>query len=68
MSQENVEIYKRAIDAFDRGDRDTWVAIHHEECELIPSATWPEADIVRGGDANWEFYTRVTEPFAHHAY
>ncbi len=65
---EKIEIFRRTLAAFDRRDRDTWLASYHEDYELIPSATWPEADPVIGAEAGWEFYLGVTEQFESRAY
>jgi ketosteroid isomerase-like protein len=34
MSQENVEVIRRALDAFNRRDWDAWIAMCHEDSEL----------------------------------
>jgi ketosteroid isomerase-like protein len=63
MSQENVEIMRKMLDAFDRRDRAAWLALRVPECEVIPSAMWPEVDAIRGREAAWDFYIEVAEPF-----
>ena len=63
MSQENVEIFREVLEAFDRRDRATWLANRDPDCEVIPSAMWPEADVVRGREPAWEFYVKVAEAF-----
>jgi ketosteroid isomerase-like protein len=64
MSQENVEAVRKQIEAFDRRDRDDWLATRDDQdCEVNPSAMWPEADAVRGREAAWEFYVTVAEAF-----
>jgi ketosteroid isomerase-like protein len=35
MSQENVELARRHIDAWNRGDVDAWVELFHPKCEYI---------------------------------
>jgi ketosteroid isomerase-like protein len=37
MSQENVELARRAFEAWNRGDADAWVELHHPEidCSLL---------------------------------
>ena len=64
MSQENVEIVRRALEAFSRGDFD--VALQH----AAPDATldWshsrgPNAGVYVGHDAIRRFWTDMTEPF-----
>ena len=36
MSQANVDLAQRAFEAFTRGDRDTFVALHDPDCEIQP--------------------------------
>jgi ketosteroid isomerase-like protein len=63
MSQENVEIFRETLEAFDRRDRAAWLALRDPDCEVIPSAMWPEADAVRGREPAWDFYVKVAEAF-----
>lgn len=64
---DNEEIWRRSLEAFDRGDRKAWAANRVEDYEVLPSATWPEAEPIRGRAAAWDFYERVNEPFEAHA-
>jgi ketosteroid isomerase-like protein len=64
MSQENVEIVRRAIDAFNRGDFDA--ALEY----IAPQATldWshsrgPDAGVYVGHDAIRRLWKEITEPF-----
>jgi ketosteroid isomerase-like protein len=63
MSEQNLEVVRRSLDAFDRNDRATWLALRDLEYEVIPSATWPEVGAIRGPEAGWDFYLKVTEQF-----
>ena len=63
MSQENVEIFNVSLKAFDRRDCAAWLAVRDPDCEVIPSAMWPEVDVIRGREAAWDFYITVAEPF-----
>jgi ketosteroid isomerase-like protein len=63
MSEENVEIVRQGLEAFDRRDRAAWLAFFDQECEVVTSRFWPEAAPVRGPEAIWEFYVKVVEPF-----
>jgi ketosteroid isomerase-like protein len=63
MSQENVEAERETLEAFDRRDRAAWLALRDPDCEVIPSAMWPEADAVRGREPAWDFYVKVAEAF-----
>ena len=61
MSQENVEILRRRIDAFNRGDRSAWLASLDEDYEIVTLGDWPDAGAIRGGEAGWDFYRDVAE-------
>ena len=62
MSQENVEIARRVVAAFDRRDRAAWLALQDEDLEVIPIGDWPEQGI-SGREAAWDFYTRTLDTF-----
>ena len=59
MSQENVEIVRRVIEAGSQGDFDTVLALHHPDWEgFIPeeypvAGTWRGLDGVRGFAEEW---------------
>jgi ketosteroid isomerase-like protein len=61
MSQENVEVVRGRIDAFNRGDRSAWLASLDEDYEIAPLDDWPDARAIRGGEAGWDFYRDVAE-------
>ena len=42
MSQENVEILRRALQAFDRGDEDDWLAAWHADAEFYDFTELPD--------------------------
>jgi ketosteroid isomerase-like protein len=63
MSEQHVETVRDSVDAFDRRDRAAWLASRDQDCEVVASRYWPEADAVRGREAAWEFYVKVVEPF-----
>jgi ketosteroid isomerase-like protein len=63
MSQENVERLRQALDAFDRQDRPAWLALSDQDREVVPSSAWPEAEVIRGGEAVWDFYVGVVATF-----
>jgi ketosteroid isomerase-like protein len=49
MSNENVEILRRALEAFNRGDAEAWIATWHPEGELYELVGIPDApDVYRG--------------------
>ena len=61
MSQENVEIARRSMDAFNRGDRNAWLATRHEESAIVPLSTWPNARRIHGREAGWDFYHDIAD-------
>jgi|SRR5918994_335449 ketosteroid isomerase-like protein len=63
MSQENVETMRQSLDAFDRRDRDAWLVLRDPDSEVAPIDSWPESDEVRGREAAWDFYVKVTDAF-----
>lgn len=63
MSEENLEIYRRTLDAFNRRDKDAWLAACDPELENIPPRDWPESREVRGSEAVWDFLVEGNEPW-----
>jgi ketosteroid isomerase-like protein len=63
MSEENVEVIRQMLEAFDRRDRAAWLAFLDQDYEVVTSRFWPEAAPVRGPEAAWEFYVKTTEAF-----
>jgi|SRR5215211_174572 len=61
MSQENVEIVRRHVDDFNRGDRTAWLALLAEDYEITPTGDWPDARAIRGGEAGWQFYRDIVQ-------
>jgi ketosteroid isomerase-like protein len=51
------------MDAFDRRDRAAWLALRDEDFVIVPSRVWPEADVVSGREAAWQFYMKVAQAF-----
>lgn len=56
MSQENVELFRRALDAFNRRDRDGWLAMCEPDFENSPPREWPESAPIRGREEVWDFF------------
>jgi ketosteroid isomerase-like protein len=61
MSQENVEIVRRGLDAFNRRDTAAWQALCDPELENIPTRYWPESDPIRGREAVWDFFIEAQD-------
>jgi ketosteroid isomerase-like protein len=55
MSQENVEILRRGLDAVNRRDGVAWLALCDPELENTPPRDWPESDPIRGSEAVHDF-------------
>ena len=63
MSQENVELARRALDAFHRRDKAAFLALCDPDYEWVPPADWPETAPVRGSEAVWAFLLELDEPW-----
>jgi ketosteroid isomerase-like protein len=64
MSQENVEMVRAAIDAFNRGDLEGFVADVSSDFEYIPSGRLPDAaNAYHGPDEFKRFIGWLTEQF-----
>ncbi len=61
MSEENVEVARRVIDAYNRRDRTAWSALVDPALETWPVESWPEPGPFRGIEAAWDFYLQVDE-------
>ena len=64
MSENNVELLRRSIEAFNRGDPDTWVAVLAPEFEYTPSgAVVGIAGTYRGADGFRRFLDSFWDEF-----
>jgi uncharacterized protein len=63
MSQENVEVARAAIDAWNRGDRKAWLALWDEEAEFYPLRAQLEGESYRGHDGLERFFGELAEDF-----
>jgi ketosteroid isomerase-like protein len=61
MSQENVEVVRRSIDAFNRGDRDTWLADFAPEAEWQTTGRFADAGVYRGRAGLERFWAELRE-------
>jgi ketosteroid isomerase-like protein len=64
MSQENVEIVREAMDAYNLGDKDGWARLMDPGLETFPVPEFPEPGSLIGPDAAWDFYQRFGETMA----
>ena len=63
MSRENMETMRQTLDALDRRDRAAWLARCDQDFEVVASAAWPDAGLIRGPGTAWDFYVEVMEAF-----
>jgi ketosteroid isomerase-like protein len=61
MSQENVELVRRAFDAWNRNDWATLERCHDPEVTIVAPDGWPEADDARGWEATRQQYERLKD-------
>ena len=61
MSQENVENALAAVDAWNRGDREAWMAVWDEEAEFYPLRAQLEGKSYRGHDGLERFLAELAE-------
>ena len=61
MSQENVEILRKSMEAFNRGDKAFFLSTVDRDAVMVPSEEWPENAPIRGAEAIWETYADVTQ-------
>jgi len=64
MSRENVEIVKRAIDAFSRGDADTFAALTTPDLEWKTGLGAIEGEIFRGREGIETYFARLSAAWA----
>jgi ketosteroid isomerase-like protein len=60
MTRENIETLERALDAYNRRDREAFLAELHQDAETIPVASWPEPGPYVGPDV-WNFHVAFAE-------
>jgi len=68
MSQENGEVLRQSLDAFNRRDKAPWVALCDPDVEWLPPAHWPETATIRGPEATWDFMLALNEPWEQGSY
>jgi ketosteroid isomerase-like protein len=61
MSQENVEIVRRAFDAFNARDVDELVSLSAEDCEWLPFRAQLEGTVYRGHEGVRQFLSDMDE-------
>ena len=61
MSQENVEIVRRGIDAWNRGDLDEWLAGFAPEAELHTTGRFADRGVYRGRAGLKRYWAEIRE-------
>ena len=61
MSEDKVEILRRATDAMSRRDRETWLPLFAPEAEFRADPDWPESETVRGREAVWDITVSIAD-------
>jgi ketosteroid isomerase-like protein len=61
LSAKNVEIVRRSMEAFARGDLDAFLAAHHPDTEWKTAADEPNPETYRGRDGLRRFATEISE-------
>jgi ketosteroid isomerase-like protein len=64
MSQENVEIVRRSLDAWNRGDLDGWLAGFASEAELHTTGRFPDERVYRGRTGLERYWSEIHEAAA----
>ena len=68
MSQENVEILRRGLDAFNQRDKAAFVAICDSQVENVPPKEWPENAPIQGAEAIWDFFVEAQDAWEEGSY
>jgi ketosteroid isomerase-like protein len=61
MSQQNVDIALAAVDAWNRGDREAWLALWDEDAEFYPLRAQLEGQSYRGREGLDRFLSEMAE-------
>jgi ketosteroid isomerase-like protein len=61
MSEENVEVARQVMEAYNRGDRDAWFRLHDPELEFRAAPVWPESGLLRGREQAWDFVASLND-------
>lgn len=63
MSEENVELARRMVDAWDSGDLSRWADGLHEEVRWVPLAENTQTEPIHGAKATLAFVADWIEPW-----
>ena len=59
MSEDNLEIVQRAVDAVNRRDKEGWLALNAADVEFRADPDWPESRWLRGRETVWDFLIEI---------
>ena len=68
MREENVEIVREVMEAYNRRDRAAYLLLHDPEFEFRADPNWPESGTIRGPEAVWEFVMRMFDAWEDDAF
>ena len=63
MSQENVEVARKAYEVFNRGDLDAFVDLFDPDATVHPVGYWPDDMIRQGREEIMRLFREVREPW-----
>ena len=61
MSSANEEIARKAMEAYNQGDRDAWFLLHDPDLEFRAASSWPESETIRGRQPVWDWVARMSD-------
>jgi ketosteroid isomerase-like protein len=68
MSQENVEIVERLVEAWDRGDLNAWLELFDEHVVWVPVTDHPEPEPLHGREGVLTFAEHWMEPWDYYGF
>ena len=63
MPRPNVQVFREALEAFNRRDKEAFLALTDPEVENFSPRDWPESHPVQGAEAVWDFFVANNEPW-----
>jgi ketosteroid isomerase-like protein len=55
------DTYLPSLEAFNTGEKEAWLAVSDPELVNHPPREWPEAAVIHGNGAVWDFWTETFE-------
>ena len=63
MAESNIDLFHRGVEAFNRRDKAAWMATSHPDLVNVPPKEWPEARVITGAEAVWDFLVENLSTF-----